>query len=68
MREMKIFCSARDQEARVVLADEPIDDAHAELADLTLSCREIGVKCSGSMCPVCAEPAPNVGASGSGTG
>jgi hypothetical protein len=60
MREMKIFCSARDSEARVILADEPIDDAHAELSDLTLTCREIGVKCTGSMCPVCAEPAVNV--------
>ena len=60
MREMKIFCSARDQEARVVLADEPVDDAHAELADLELRCREIGVRCTGSMCPVCAEPATDM--------
>ena len=56
MREMKIFCSARDQEARVVLIDEPIDDAHAEVADLRFACREIGVTCSGNMCPYCAQP------------
>ena len=65
MREMKIFCSARDQEARVVLADEPVDDAHSELADLDIACREIGVRCSGSMCPVCPGPVTSIGSSAS---
>jgi hypothetical protein len=57
MREIMLYCSARDQEVRVVLTDEPTHDGQAPLADLELLCMEIGEKCTGNLCPVCAQPA-----------
>lgn len=56
MREITMFCSARDSEVRVLLTDEPSHDGHASLLDSEIVCLEIGEKCTGSMCPVCAMP------------
>ena len=56
MREITMFCSARDSEVRVLLTDDPAHDGQATLLDSELICLEIGEKCTGSMCPVCAMP------------
>jgi hypothetical protein len=56
MREITMFCSARDSDVRVLLTDEPAHDGHASLLDSEIICLEIGEKCTGSMCPVCAMP------------
>ena len=57
MREMSIYCTARDQDVRIVLTDEPVHDAHATVFDTEVVCLEIGERCTGGMCPLCAMPA-----------
>jgi hypothetical protein len=54
MRELKMYCSARDTDVHVVLTDEPITDGQATVMDTELICLEIGEGCTGSLCPVCA--------------
>ena len=54
MREITMYCSARDQDVRVVVTDEPVHDAQASLIDSELICLEIGDHCTGNLCPVCA--------------
>lgn len=56
MRELTMYCSARDQDVRVVLTDEPAHDGQAPVLDTEIICLEIGEACTGSMCPVCAMP------------
>ena len=57
MREMSIYCTARDQDVRIVLTDEPVHDAQATVFDTQVVCLEIGEQCTGGMCPLCAMPA-----------
>ena len=54
MRELTMYCSARDQDVRVVLTDEPVHDGQAPVIDSEIICLEIGESCTGAMCPVCA--------------
>ena len=54
MRELTMYCSARDTTVHVVLTDEPITDGQATVTDTELICLEIGEGCTGAMCPVCA--------------
>jgi hypothetical protein len=54
MRELTMYCPARDMNVHVVLTDEPITDGQATVADTELICLEIGEGCTGGMCPVCA--------------
>lgn len=56
MREITMYCSARDQDVRVVLTDEPVHDAQAPMEDAELICLEIGDHCTGKLCPICAIP------------
>lgn len=56
MKEMTIYCSARDQDVHVVLTDDPTHDAQAACFDAELVCLEIGDRCTGGMCPLCAQP------------
>ena len=56
MREITMYCSARDQDVRVVLTDEPVHDPQAPVLDSELICLEIGDHCTGNLCPVCAVP------------
>ena len=51
---MSVYCSARDQDVRIVLAEEPMHDAQANIFDAEVVCLEIGESCSGRMCPICA--------------
>ena len=57
MKEMSIYCSARDQDVRIVMTDDPVHDAQATVFDSEIVCLEIGEKCTGGMCPLCAIPA-----------
>ena len=54
MREIIMYCSARDQDVHVVVTDDPVHDAQASVSDSELICLEIGDQCTGSLCPVCA--------------
>ncbi|NUO64449.1 MAG: hypothetical protein HOQ11_00100 [Gemmatimonadaceae bacterium] len=54
MRELKMYCAARDQDVHVVLTDEPTEDGQATVMDSEVICLEIGERCTGSLCPVCA--------------
>ena len=54
MRELKMYCAARDQDVHVVLTDEPVEDGQATVMDSEVICLEIGESCTGSLCPVCA--------------
>ena len=56
MREITMYCSARDGDVRVLLTDEPAHEGHASLLDSEIICLEIGESCTGGMCPVCAMP------------
>lgn len=56
MREITMYCSARDQNVRVVVTDEPVHDAQASVLDSELICLEVGDHCTGHLCPVCAMP------------
>ena len=56
MRDITMYCSARDQDVRVVVTDEPVHDAQATVTDSELICLEIGDHCTGHLCPVCAMP------------
>ena len=56
MREITMYCSARDQNVRVVVTDEPVHDAQASVVDSELICLEVGDYCTGNLCPVCAMP------------
>jgi hypothetical protein len=54
MRELTMYCSARDQEVRVVLTDTAVNGTQASIMDSDLVCLEVGDACTGSMCPICA--------------
>lgn len=54
MRELTMFCSARDQDVRIVVTDEPVHEGQAPLLDPEMICLEIGESCTGRVCPVCA--------------
>ncbi len=54
MREITMFCSARDSDVRVLLTDEPTHEGQASLLDAEVICLEVGEKCTGGMCPICA--------------
>ena len=56
MREITMYCSARDQNVRVVVTDEPVHDTQASVLDSELICLEVGDHCTGNLCPVCAIP------------
>ena len=56
MRELNMYCSARDQDVRVMITDEPVNDGQANILDSEIVCLEIGDTCTGSMCPICAMP------------
>jgi hypothetical protein len=56
MREITIHCSARDQDVRVLVTDEPVVyDGQASILDSELLCLEIGERCTGATCMLGAE-------------
>jgi hypothetical protein len=56
MKTVNAYCSACDQEVRLVLTDEPIADDPSPIHDREVVCLEIGEHCTGAMCPIGAVP------------
>jgi hypothetical protein len=56
MKAITAYCSACDQEVRLVLTDEPIADDPSPIHDREVVCLEIGEHCSGALCPIGAVP------------
>lgn len=65
MREITIYCSARDQEVRVLVDHDPLIEGEESVLETALYCLEIGRACTGVTCLLGAEPAPEVGAASS---
>lgn len=55
MKTRIAYCSACDQDVRIVLTDEPTHDGQATIHDAEVICLEIGEHCTGNLCPVAAE-------------
>jgi hypothetical protein len=56
MKQINAYCSACDQDVRLVLTDEPVEDDPSPIHDCEVVCLEIGEKCTGALCPVGAVP------------
>ena len=56
MKTIDAYCSACDNQVRLVLTDEPIQDAPSPIHDREVVCLEIGEHCSGNLCPIGAVP------------
>ncbi len=56
MKSINAYCSACDNEVRLVLTDEPIQDDPSPIHDREIVCLEIGEHCSGALCPLGAVP------------
>ena len=56
MKTVNAYCSACDQQVRLVLTDEPVQDDPSPIHDAEVVCLEIGQHCSGALCPVGAVP------------
>lgn len=56
MKAQTAYCSACDRDVRVVWTDEAGHDSQAPISDAECICLEMGVKCTGALCPVGAQP------------
>jgi hypothetical protein len=56
MKTIAAYCSACDQDVRLVLTDEPVQDGPSPIHDCEVVCLEIGERCSGALCPLGAVP------------
>lgn len=45
------YCSARDQNVRVAMTEEPTHDGQANLHDMEIVCLDYGKQCTGDLCP-----------------
>ena len=45
------YCSARDQNVRVAMTEEPAHDGQANLHDVEVICLDYGEQCTGDFCP-----------------
>jgi hypothetical protein len=52
MQSHTAYCSACDQDVRVVITDAPTHDGQAPLADAQVVCLDFAARCTGSMCPM----------------
>lgn len=52
MKTQLAYCSACDQDVRIVVTDEPSADGQANIVDAEVVCLEIGAHCTGALCPV----------------
>ena len=52
MQSQTAYCSACDQDVRVVVTDAPAHEGQAPLADAQVVCLDFGARCTGSMCPM----------------
>jgi len=56
MKTKLAYCSACDRDVMIALPDEPRFEGQANLPDPEVVCLEIGETCTGSMCPIGAQP------------
>lgn len=56
MKTKMAYCSACDRDVMIALPDEPAWEGQANLPDPEVVCLEIGETCTGSMCPIGAQP------------
>ena len=57
MQTKLAYCSACDRDVMVAFPDESeFVDGQANIRDPEIVCLEIGARCTGSMCPVAAQP------------
>lgn len=45
------YCSARDQDVRVAMTEEPTHEGQANLHDVEIICLDYGEHCTGDFCP-----------------
>ena len=56
MKTINAYCGACDQDVRLVLTDEPLQDDPSPVHDCEVVCLEIGEHCTGALCPLGAVP------------
>lgn len=56
MKAQVAYCSACDRDVHVVLTEDRLLEGQANLPDPEIVCLEIGNACTGSMCPIGAQP------------
>jgi DNA-directed RNA polymerase subunit RPC12/RpoP len=52
MQTQSAYCSACDQDVRVVITDSPVHADQAPIADAEVVCLDFGERCTGSLCPM----------------
>jgi hypothetical protein len=52
METRMAYCSACDRDVQILVTDTAEHDAQAPIPDAEVVCLEIGVRCTGGMCPV----------------
>lgn len=56
MKTQIAYCSACDRDVRIVIPDQPVFDGQGTIPDPEIICLEIGDRCTGSLCPIGAQP------------
>ena len=57
MKVQMAYCSACDRDVQIAFPTEPaVHDGQANVMDTDVLCLEIGHQCTGSMCPIGAQP------------
>ena len=57
MKVQMAYCSACDRDVQIAFPTEPtVTDGQANVLDTEVLCLEIGHQCTGSMCPIGAQP------------
>ena len=56
MKFQVAYCSACDRDVRIAYTEAPVFEGQANLPDPEVLCMEIGHQCTGSLCPIGAQP------------
>jgi hypothetical protein len=57
METHRIYCSACDREVTIQIVS-PDQERGDDNALMNVVCLELGEQCTGTFCPICAQPAP----------
>ncbi len=52
MKTQMAYCSACDQQVRIVVTPQPLHEGQASIPDAEVICLDFGDTCTGSMCPM----------------
>jgi hypothetical protein len=52
MKTQLAYCSACDQQVRIMVTPAPLHEGHANLPDPEVVCLDFGEKCTGALCPM----------------